>query len=65
MFYSVNQSYSQFAWENNLDDFCSPYYLVGKLDRELLVEQYLDLRKVSYGVISRTGKEVKQWFDYG
>ncbi|NER32357.1 MAG: hypothetical protein F6J89_33370 [Symploca sp. SIO1C4] len=65
MFYSVNQGYFHLAWENDLEDFRPPYYIVGQLDRELLIEQYLDLRKVSYGVISRTGKEIKQWFDYG
>ncbi|NEQ78623.1 MAG: hypothetical protein F6K23_39925 [Okeania sp. SIO2C9] len=64
MLYYRYQGYSDVAFENDPEDFKPPYLLVGKTDREVLESRYLRLRKISYGVISRTGKEEKQWFDY-
>lgn len=65
MYYSYNQGYLERALENDQEGFRLPYHLVGKLDRDLLAARYAGLQKISYGVISRTGKEYKQWFDYG
>ncbi|NER26448.1 MAG: hypothetical protein F6J89_02175 [Symploca sp. SIO1C4] len=65
MYYPYNQGYQNLVFENDLEDFKLPYLIVGKLDREIMQQRYVHLQKKSYGVISRTGKEIKQWFDYG
>ena len=63
--YSLNRKYTDYNWENDLTDFRPPYYLCGPLDREMLRTKYLGLQKTSQSLSSRTGKEVKQLFDYG
>ncbi|NEP01256.1 MAG: hypothetical protein F6K58_21875 [Symploca sp. SIO2E9] len=65
MYYHYNQGYEDLARENDPAGLRFPYYIIGKQDREMLVARYAGLQKISYGVISRTGKDFKQWFDYG
>lgn len=54
-----NQFDFQLTYQNDIEGFICPYKLQGQIDREVMLDKYMRLEKVTHGVFVRLGEASK------